>query len=62
MAWYVWVLIGWVICGLVALAMQFRDKPAMRLNIGWAEVWPTVLGPFWLIAKISEWTFGRAGY
>jgi hypothetical protein len=58
MGWFVWTVIGWALCGLLALAMQFRDKPAMRLNVGWAEVWPTFLGPFWLVAKIGEWSFG----
>jgi hypothetical protein len=35
--------------------MEFRDKPAMRVNVGWADVWPTVLGPIWLMLKIAEW-------
>jgi hypothetical protein len=55
MAWYSWVLIGWVLSGLIALAMEFRDTPAMRENIGWADVWPVILGPFWLVRKVWEW-------
>jgi len=55
MAWYWWLLIGWVVSGLLALVMEFRDKPAMRENVGWEEVWPTILGPFWLLAKLWQW-------
>jgi hypothetical protein len=57
MEWYWWLIIGWVLSGFAALAMEFRDKPAMRVNVGWAEVWPTFLGPIWLMLKIAEWTF-----
>jgi hypothetical protein len=55
MAWYSWVLLGWVVSGLLALAMEFRDKPAMRENIGWADVWQVILGPIWLLRKVWEW-------
>jgi hypothetical protein len=55
MAWYVWLIIGWALCGLLALAMEFRDKPAMRENVGWAETWPAILGPLWLTIKLYEW-------
>jgi hypothetical protein len=55
MEWYFWFLIAWVLCGLAALGMQFRDRPAMRENIGWAEFWPTVLGPVWLAIKLWDW-------
>ncbi len=57
--WYWWVLIGWFVSGLLAFAMDFRDKPALRENIGWAEFWPVILGPFWLLAKLWEWTARR---
>jgi hypothetical protein len=50
-----WLIIGWGVCGLLALALAFRDTPAMRLNVGWAEVWPTILGPIWLIKKMTDW-------
>lgn len=55
MAWYFWLIIVWALCGFVALGMQFRDRPTMRENVGWAEVWPTVLGPVWLLIKSWEW-------
>ena len=55
MAWYFWLLIAWLLCGFVALSMQFRDRPDMQENVGWAEVWPTVLGPVWLTIKVWEW-------
>ncbi len=55
MAWYWWLIIGWGLSGLLALAMEFRDKPAMRENIGWAEVWPVIMGPMWLMLKLWEW-------
>jgi hypothetical protein len=55
MGWYWWLLIGWVISGLLALLMEFRDKPAMRENVGWGEVWPVILGPVWLVIKLLEW-------
>jgi hypothetical protein len=55
MAWYWWLIIGWVVSGFVALAMEFRDKPAMRENVGWAEVWPVFSGPLWLMIKLLEW-------
>jgi hypothetical protein len=58
MQWYWWLFIGWGLTGLVALAMEFRDKPAMRENVGWAEVWPVVLGPLWLMIKLCEWLLG----
>lgn len=48
-------IVGWLVCGLLALAMEFRDKPAMRENVGWAETWPTILGPIWLLIKLYEW-------
>jgi hypothetical protein len=57
MAWYWWLIAGWVLCGFVALAMEFRDNAAMRENVGWAEVWPTILGPLWLFLKLWEWVF-----
>jgi hypothetical protein len=60
MEWYWWLIIGWVLSGFVALAMEFRDKPAMRINVGWMEVWPTVLGPIWLTLKIGQWIFSPA--
>jgi len=60
MAWYWWLLIGWVVSGLVALGMEFRDKPGMRLNIGWPEVWPVILGPLWLMVKLWEWFWAPA--
>ena len=55
MTWYWWVFIGWGLSGLVALAMAFRDTPAMRENVGVAEVWPVILGPMWLMVKL--WHF-----
>ncbi|MCI0380145.1 MAG: hypothetical protein L0215_21380 [Gemmataceae bacterium] len=55
MAWYWWLIIGWAVCGLLALVMEFRDKPAMRENVGLAEVWPVFLGPLWLVMKLWEW-------
>lgn len=54
MEWYWWVMIGWVLCGFVALGLAFRDTPAMRENIGWAEVWPVILGPLWLMIKLWQ--------
>ena len=60
MAWYWWLLIGWVLCGLLALVMEFRDKPAMRENVGLAETWPTILGPVWLAIKLCEWLLAPA--
>jgi hypothetical protein len=55
MEWYWWAIIGWVLSGLVALAMEFCDNPAMRENVGWPEVWPVVLGPAWMVVKLWEW-------
>lgn len=55
MGWYWWALIGWGVSGLIALAMEFRDKPAMRENVDWDDVWPVILGPFWLIRKMYDW-------
>ena len=59
MEWYWWILVGWCVCGMLALAMAFRDTPAMRENVGFDEVWPVVLGPFWLMRKLADWY--RAG-
>lgn len=59
MEWYWWVLFGWVISGLLALALAFRDTPAMRINVGWEEVWPTILGPFWLVLKVRDLVQGK---
>jgi hypothetical protein len=59
MEWYWWVVIGWGLRGLIALGMEFRDKPAMRENVGWAEVWPVILGPAWLMIKLLEWFLAR---
>jgi hypothetical protein len=55
MQWYWWLIIGWGMSGLVALSMQLRDKPDMRENVRWAEVWPVILGPIWLMLKLWEW-------
>ena len=55
MEWYWWLIIGWVVAGLLALAMQFRDYPAMRENVGFEELWPVILGPFWLFFKVVQW-------
>jgi len=55
MAWYWWVLLTWLVTGAIALAMEFRDKPAMRINVGFAELWPTLLGPIWLGLKVLQW-------
>ena len=54
MEWYWWLIIGWGVSGLLALALAFRDTPAMQENVGWTEVWPTILGPFWLIKKTTD--------
>jgi hypothetical protein len=59
MGWQWWLAVGWVVSGLIALAMEFRDSPAMRENIGWAEVWRVVLGPGWLLAKLWQWIVVR---
>lgn len=55
MAWYWWLITAWLLSGMIALAMQFRDQPAMRINVGWAELWPFFLGPLWLARKLWEW-------
>ena len=57
--WYLWVIIGWAVCGFIALALAFRDTPSMRLNVGLKELWPTALGPIWLMVKL--WEFSSAG-
>lgn len=57
MEWYWWLIAGWALSGFIALAMEFRDNAAMRENVGWAEVWPTILGPLWLTFKLWEWVF-----
>ncbi len=54
MEWYWWLIIGWGLSGLLALAMAFRDTPAMRENVGVAEVWPVILGPGWLMIKLWD--------
>jgi hypothetical protein len=56
MQWYWWLLLGWVLSGLIALYMDIRDHPAMQENIGWAEVWPVIFGPLWLIVKVGQWS------
>jgi hypothetical protein len=55
MEWYWWLIIGWMLSGFIALAMEFRDNAAMRENVGWAEVWPVAVGPLWLMLKLWEW-------
>ena len=61
MEWYWWaLLIGWSLSGFIALALNIRDHPAMQLNIGWAEVWPVIFGPFWLMIKLWDWLGGGA--
>jgi hypothetical protein len=55
MEWYWWLIVGWVLSGFIALVMEFRDNAAMRENVGWAEVWPTITGPLWLMVKLWEW-------
>lgn len=60
MNWYWWVLMVWPIFGMAALAMNMRDNPRMQENIGWAEVWPIIFGPFWFFLKSMQWmTRGR---
>jgi hypothetical protein len=61
MEWYWWVIIGWGLSGLLALAMEFRDSPAMRENVGAAEVWPVILGPAWLMIKLWDLQSRRLG-
>jgi hypothetical protein len=61
MAWQWWALIlSWPLTGFIALAMDIRDHPAMQLNIGLAEVWPVIFGPFWLMIKLWDWWWGGA--
>jgi hypothetical protein len=55
MEWYWWALIGWLLSGMLALVMDIRDHPAMQENIGWAEAWPVIFGPGWLMFKLWEW-------
>lgn len=53
---YIWMGIAvWLMTGVIALLMDIYDTPAMRENIGWAEVWPVLLGPLWLFAKLGSW-------
>lgn len=59
MPWYGWVMSGWALTGAIALAMEFRDKPAMRVNVGFAELWPVMLGPLWLGVKVLQWITAR---
>jgi hypothetical protein len=50
-----WVLvIGWPLTGLIALGMDIYDHPAKQENIGWADTWPVIAGPMWLVIKL--WT------
>lgn len=56
MATYVWMgLAVWLLTGFIALGMNIYDHPKMQENIGWAEVWPVLLGPFWLLGKLGSW-------
>jgi hypothetical protein len=56
MEMYIWLAIaGWLLTGLIALGMDIYEHPAMRENIGWAEVWPMMFGPMWLLAKLGSW-------
>jgi len=56
MEWYMWTLvIGWPLAGLIALAMDIHDYPAKQENIGWADVWPVITGPMWLMIKLWTW-------
>ena len=54
MAWYFWLIIAWVISGIVALGLEFRSNAAMRENVGFADVWPVMLGPGWLAIKLWQ--------
>ena len=54
MQWYWWALIAWVLAGLVAFALDFLGKPAMRENIGLDNVLPVLLGPLWLLFKLGQ--------
>lgn len=55
MAWYWWVLIGWVLSGFIALAMNIRDNPRLRENLDLDDAWPVLFGPVWLMVKIRDW-------
>jgi hypothetical protein len=57
MAWYWWLAIVWPFFGAAALFMNIRDNPRMQENVGLAEVWPVIFGPFWFIAKCWQWIF-----
>jgi hypothetical protein len=54
MEWYWWLLIVWVISGIVALGLEFRSNLAMRENVGLADVWPVIFGPGWLTIKLWQ--------
>jgi hypothetical protein len=54
MEWYFWLIIAWVISGIVALGLEFRSNSAMRENVGLADVWPVIFGPGWLALKLWQ--------
>ena len=61
MEWYIGGAVGWILCGFIALVMNIRDHPRMQENIGGADIWPVIFGPFWLLVKLWQWIFiGRA--
>lgn len=58
MAWYWWLLIGWVVSAFVAMALQIRDNPKLQENVSLDDAWPMVFGPIWLIVKLSHLASG----
>lgn len=54
MAWYWWLLIGWILSAFLAMALEMRDNPKMRENVGFEEAWPMIFGPGWLVVKLCH--------
>ena len=61
MQWYWYACISWALSGLIALAMDIYDQPAKQENVGWAEVWPAIFGPGWLMVKLWTRYLSRGG-
>jgi hypothetical protein len=52
MAWYWWLVIGWILSAILGMALQIRDNPRLRENISMDDAWPMAFGPVFLMVKL----------
>lgn len=52
MAWFVWLVIVWILSAIFGMALHIRDNPRLRENICADDVWPMAFGPIFLTVKL----------